>query len=126
MNKIEYEPLIQGDFSARTVPAKVSKESDESLIKNGYVMIGTARAQFITKTYEKGKFQAVAGPSDATATVLEKAAAQGGDTVVLLQDNESEWETQWRKECVSPYMPDLGSSVSGYVATLLPAIFAGG
>jgi ankyrin repeat protein len=94
---IEYKPLIRGDFSARTGPAKVSMESEDSLIKSGYVRIGNVRA---VKTARCNQFYAagsslyacpgVSAETDAISAVLKKAAAKGGDIVVLTESNVSE------------------------------------
>ncbi|UCH20693.1 MAG: hypothetical protein JSU83_19500 [Deltaproteobacteria bacterium] len=38
--KVDFTPLIRGDFSARTQPAKISKEASDALLEKGYAKLG--------------------------------------------------------------------------------------
>ena len=84
--EVKYEPVTQTDFSARSQPAKISNESELSLIERGYAKIGTVQANTETET-------------DPTPLVLEKAASKGGDLVVLYRNNESSTEKKHTRRC---------------------------
>lgn len=83
--------LERESITSRSTPAKVSKESDKSLERKGYARIG-----FV---YSDDKVQACWGSDcsnfvcthdilhkDVTKEVVEKAASNGGDIVVLEKD----------------------------------------
>jgi hypothetical protein len=75
-------------ISSRTVPAKVSEESDKTLVAKGYAYIGFVESEEVVKTCwgdECLTFQCAANlpHKDTLKEVLEKAAASGGDLLVL-------------------------------------------
>jgi hypothetical protein len=82
---VKYDPEIRTKFSARSQPAKVSNEDVLSLMKKGYVKIGTVSAKL--------------PETDPTALILEKAATEGGDLVVLYKKDERESEARYERYC---------------------------
>lgn len=85
------EGLSQIKVSPRTVPAKISSESESVLKSKGYARIG-----YISSTDETGSCwgddcknftcSGKISSKDMTKEILEAAAASGGDLVVLQQD----------------------------------------
>jgi formylglycine-generating enzyme required for sulfatase activity len=80
--------------SARSSPAIVSLESGEALLKKGYVLIGQIRADKAvgSSCWKAGCDAALSCPSvpgkdSVNKELLEQAAAEGGDVVVLSKDN---------------------------------------
>jgi len=105
------EGLSQVKISPRTVPAKTGSESEQVLKSKGYSHIG-----YISSTDETGscwgddciKFTCSGKVSskDMTKEILEKAAASGGDVVVMQQEKSVSSKSATRRgEC-------LGSTAS--------------
>ncbi len=91
---LRYEPIeeLQNDkLSARSTPAGISKESEEILGRKDYVKIGKITNDVVTATY-RGKDLYLDNPvpkvkKNLTEELCIKAAARGGDLVVLIEDN---------------------------------------
>jgi ankyrin repeat protein len=98
--EIKYSSIITGDFNARSGQAKISKESEDFLRENGYIKIGSVRAVVPVKHCKGGgsdHCQTSSRVMDATTAVLERAAAQGGDLVVLSIDKEEKSSVTYEK-----------------------------
>ncbi len=75
-------------LSPRATPAQVTQESEEALIKKGFVRIGEISEDEVTGTYWGSEKPAEPAPSrDVTTPLLHRAAEHGGDLVVLTRDN---------------------------------------
>lgn len=84
--------LDKENLSSRTVPAKISKESGKTLERKGYAYIGSVQFEDTVKTCwgdDCKNFTCTANipHKDTTKEVLERAASQGGDLVVLDKDS---------------------------------------
>ena len=96
-------------ISSRTTPAKISNESDKTLEAQGYAYIGFVRSEDVVKTcWEKDCVNFTCTDNlphrDTTKEVLEKAAAQGGDLVILQSDSvRSENSTTKTGKCTGGY-----------------------
>jgi uncharacterized protein YcfJ len=96
-------------ISSRTAPAKISNESDKTLEAQGYAYIGFVRSEDVVKTcWEKDCVNFTCTDNlphrDTTKEVLEKAAAQGGDLVILQSDSvRSENSTTKTGKCTGGY-----------------------
>jgi hypothetical protein len=78
-------------LSSRTIPAKISKESDKTLEAQGYAYIGFARSEDVVKTCWEDDCRNFTcseklSHRDTTKEVLDEAAAHGGDVVILQKD----------------------------------------
>ncbi len=93
-SSITFKPVVglkEMKLSSRTIPAKISKESDKTLETKGYTHIGFAESEDVVKTCwgdDCRNFTCTEKFShrDTTKEVLEKAAAHGGDVVILQKD----------------------------------------
>ena len=94
-------------ISSRAAPAKVSNESDKILETKGYVYIGSVRLEDEVKSCWDKECQNFACTDslphkDMIKEVLEKAASQGGDLLVLESNAKPEiLSTQKKGSCVS-------------------------
>lgn len=101
--------LRDAKISSRTIPAKISKESDKALKAQGYAHIGFVRSEDVVKTCwgdDCRNFTCSDNLShgDTTKEVLTKAAAQGGDLVILHTDSvRSENSTTKTGKCTGGY-----------------------
>jgi hypothetical protein len=99
--------LENESVTSRTGPAKVSKESEKSLEKKGYAQIGSVRSDDRVKTCwgdDCNNFTCTPDipHKDLTKEVVEKAAAHGGDIVVLEKDSAPGIESTTKKgKCIS-------------------------
>ena len=113
-------------LSSRPKPAQVTQESEENLIKKGFVRIGEISMEEVTGTYWKSEKIPEAVPSrDVTTPLLRRAAEHGGDLVVLTRDNSPDsyqvtkkgkvltWQRQSRQEA---YQQKSGTGDAGYTA----------
>jgi hypothetical protein len=83
--------LKEVKLSSRTIPAKISKESDKTLEAQGYAYIGFARSEDVVKTCWEDDCRNFTcseklSHRDTTKEVLDEAAAHGGDVVILQKD----------------------------------------
>jgi len=83
--------LKEMKLSSRTIPAKISKESDKTLETKGYAYIGFARSEDVVKTCWEDDCRNFTCSDklphrDTTKEVLDEAAAHGGDVVILQKD----------------------------------------
>jgi len=92
---IPAEELGEEKLSARPAPATSSIESDNTLKSKGYMLIGSIilNEQFGEPCWGAGCDSSLVCPTgtgakDVTKLILQKAAAHGGDVVILLKDNE--------------------------------------
>ena len=96
-------------ISSRTAPAMISKESDKALKAQGYAHIGFVRSEDVVKTCwgddcRNFTCSDTLPHRDTTKEVLEKAAAQGGDLVILHTDSvRSENSTTKTGKCTGGY-----------------------
>jgi len=75
-------------LSSRSNPAQVTHESEDALTKKGYVQIGEISRKEVTGTYWDSKKMPDKAPlRDLTTRLLREAADQGGDLIVLAEDN---------------------------------------
>jgi hypothetical protein len=94
-------------ISSRTTPAKISKESDKILETKGYAYIGFVRLEDEVKSCWDKECQNFACTDslphkDMIKEVLDKAASQGGDLLVLESNAKPEiLSTQKAGSCVS-------------------------
>ncbi len=99
---LEKEPV-----TSRSVPAKVSRESDKVLEKKGYAQIGFVYSDDKVKTCwgtDCSNFSCDLNipHKDVTKEVVEKAAASGGDIVVLEKDSTPSIESTTKEgKCLS-------------------------
>lgn len=113
-------------LSPRPNPAQVTQESEEDLIKKGFVRIGEISVEEVTGTYWKSEKIPETVPSrDVTTPLLRQAAEHGGDLVVLKRDNSPDsyqvtkngkvltWMRQSRQEA---YQQRSGTGDAGYTA----------
>ena len=113
-------------LSSRPKPVQVTQESEENLIKKGFVRIGEISMEEVTGTYWKSEKIPEAVPSrDVTTPLLRRAAEHGGDLVVLTRDNSPDsyqvtkkgkvltWQRQSRQEA---YQQKSGTGDAGYTA----------
>jgi hypothetical protein len=106
-SNISFDPSYKDSkkFSSRPVPAVVTKESEDSLVRKGYVAIGGIESWEILKTCEGADCEKtftcsnVAIQKDYTHDIIEKAASYGGDLIVLTKVNkiESDWKIKMGK-----------------------------
>ncbi len=80
---------LQGENpSPRTAPAKISRESADALVKQGFVRLGEISCREVTGTYWRPKNPPDRAPvAGVTAKLCRRAANRGGDLVVLAEDN---------------------------------------
>jgi hypothetical protein len=96
-------------ISSRTAPAKISKESDKALKSQGYAHIGFVRSEDVVKTCwgddcRNFTCSDTLPHRDTTKEVLEKAAVQGGDLVLLHTDSvRAENSTTKTGKCTGGY-----------------------
>jgi len=99
--------LEKESISSRSVPAKISRESDKSLEKKGYAQIGFVYSDDKVKTcWGDDCINFTCTPDtphkDLTKEVLEKAASHGGDIVVLEKDSAPSIESTTKDgKCLS-------------------------
>ena len=114
-------------LSPRPAPARITQESEEALMKKGYVRIGEISLGEVTGTYWGSEEPPETQPSrDLTTPLLRRAAEHGGDLVVLSRDNSQDsyqvvkkgkvltWERQSRTET---YQQRRGTGDPGTMAT---------
>jgi len=98
-------------LSPRPTPARIIQESEEALMKKGYVRIGEISIEEVTGTYwGSEKPPETQSSRDLTTPLLLRAAEHGGDLVVLSRSNSQDsyqvmkkgkvlaWERQSRTE----------------------------
>jgi len=101
--------LERESISSRSVPAKVSRESDKVLEKKGYAQIGFVYSDDKVKTcWGDDCVNFTCTPDtphkDLSKEVLEKAASHGGDIVVLEKDSAPSIESTTKDgKCLSSY-----------------------
>jgi len=101
--------LEKESISSRSVPAKVSRESDKVLEKKGYTQIGFVYSDDKVKTcWGDDCINFTCTPDtphkDLSKEVLEKAASHGGDIVVLEKDSAPSIESTTKDgKCLSSY-----------------------
>jgi hypothetical protein len=85
------EGISDVKLAPRTLPAKISKESDQALKSKGYVCIGNASSSDETASCWEGNCKDFScsdkvSSRDMTKDILEAAASGGGDLVVMQQE----------------------------------------
>lgn len=101
--------LEKESLSPRDVPAKVTKESADSLKRKGYVQIGSISETEIIKTCWGLDCVSFACSNtlqkDLTKDIIEKAASYGGDLIVINEDNRLETRSTSKSggRCLSGY-----------------------
>ena len=104
----QFSPVVEGlkkeMRSARSSPATISQESDEALLKTGYVLIGQIRAnKDVGRSCWKADCDAslscpsVPGTNSVNEELLQTAASEGGDVVVLSKNNSVYMEERSKK-----------------------------
>jgi ankyrin repeat protein len=90
--RVDYTPLIRGDFDARTQPAKISIEASDALLEKGYAKLGVIEVEHVIERClpegDKVKCQPVSNVDQHTADLLQEAASRGGDFVTLSKDKQ--------------------------------------
>ena len=111
VNFIAAAAVADRQLSPRAAPARISIESEEDLVKKGYVRVGEIEVDEVTGTYwESAQIPDKIPSRDATTPLLRYAADHGGDIVIIKRDNSPEsynvtkrgkileWEMRWRDE----------------------------
>jgi ankyrin repeat protein len=90
--KIDFTPLVRGDFGARPQPAAISKEAGDVLLEEGYAKLGVIEVEHvIERCLPEGddvKCKPVSNADEHTADLLQEAARRGGDLVTLSKDRQ--------------------------------------
>jgi ankyrin repeat protein len=120
------EAIADQKLSSRPTPAQITQETEDSLVKRGFVRIGEISVEEVTGTYWKSEKIPETVPSrDVTTPLLRQAAEHGGDLVILKRDNSPDsyqvtkkgkvltWQRQSRQEA---YQQRSGTGDAGYTA----------
>ena len=101
---IIYNPIVKEKYFSRDTPAEIGNKNEEFYIKNGYLKIGMISVKLISKKCFD-KCESFTHSSDSINLLLKKAADQGGDIVILLQNDESGSENITKKgKCLRSHM----------------------
>ena len=93
VKEVEYKEdrVIKGNFSARSKPARVFEPGHTSLLKEGYVRIGTLTVRHLdARTY----------PDSLDGQLRKEAARLGADGIELIVSNKARTHVEERKECL--------------------------